>query len=159
MPERARRGGHGRARRTRRPRTTTPAATTAAPTQAAAAPARGPEDRPQTTSWTIAADEISPTDRRIETVRGAGITTTVTFPTRGIFGGQGSVIDLISGEKPARWWWPPRGPVHFASRRTGGFGARFPHALMGVIAYIRQIYLDADHYKLVKEAYAKIPAA
>ena len=24
---------------------------------------------------------------------------------------------------------------------------------MGVIAYIRQIYLDADHYKLVKDAY------
>ena len=28
---------------------------------------------------------------------------------------------------------------------------------MGVIAYIRQVYLDADHYKLVKEAYAKDP--
>src|SRR5262249_19600136 len=28
---------------------------------------------------------------------------------------------------------------------------------MGVISYIRQIYLDADHYKLVKETYAKDP--
>ena len=28
---------------------------------------------------------------------------------------------------------------------------------MGYIAYIRQIYLDADHYKLVKDAYAKNP--
>ena len=26
---------------------------------------------------------------------------------------------------------------------------------MGCIAYIRQIYLDADHYKLVKDAYAQ----
>ena len=34
---------------------------------------------------------------------------------------------------------------------------RFPGALMGYIAYIRQIYLDADHYKLVKDAYAKDP--
>ena len=28
---------------------------------------------------------------------------------------------------------------------------------MGTIAYVRQIYLDAEHYKLVKEAYAKNP--
>src|SRR3954454_10718393 len=28
---------------------------------------------------------------------------------------------------------------------------------MGYIAYVRQIYLDAGHYKLVKEAYAKNP--
>ena len=29
---------------------------------------------------------------------------------------------------------------------------------MGAIAYIRQIYLDADHYKLAKALYAKIRA-
>src|ERR1019366_8410431 len=72
-------------------------ATPAAPA-AQAAPAErsgGPEDRPQTTSWLLAADEIQAGDRRVETVRGAGITTAVTFPTRGIFGGQGSVIDLV----------------------------------------------------------------
>jgi hypothetical protein len=28
---------------------------------------------------------------------------------------------------------------------------------MGYIAYVRQIYLDADHYKLVKDAYARNP--
>jgi hypothetical protein len=69
---------------------------------AAAAPAprsNGPEDRPQTTSWLLAADEIQATDKRIETVRGSGITTVVTYPERGIFAGQGAVIDLISGEK------------------------------------------------------------
>ena len=45
-------------------------------------------------------DEISGSDRRIETARSAGFTTAVTFPTRGIFAGQGAVIDLLSGEKP-----------------------------------------------------------
>src|SRR5208282_6451785 len=30
-------------------------------------------------------------------------------------------------------------------------------ALMGAIAYVRQIYLDAGHYQLVKDAYAKNP--
>src|ERR1044072_4652762 len=49
---------------------------------------RGPEDRPQTTSWVKIADEISATDRRIESARSAGFTTAATFPTRGIFAGQ-----------------------------------------------------------------------
>ncbi len=39
----------------------------------------------------------------------------------------------------------------------GGGGGGFPSSLMGMIAYIRQIYLDADHYKIVKDAYAKNP--
>src|SRR5580700_5994091 len=75
-------------------------ATQATPAAAAPAPrSNGPEDRPQTTSWLLAADEVSPADRRIETVRGSGITTVVTYPERGIFAGQGAVIDLISAEK------------------------------------------------------------
>src|ERR1039457_4189999 len=67
------RGGRG---------TTATPATPAAPAAQAAAPAErsmGPEDRPQTSSWLLAADEISAGDRRVETVRGAGITTAVTF--------------------------------------------------------------------------------
>src|SRR5260370_42711633 len=80
--------------------TATPAPTTTAPTQAAAPPARGPEDRPQTTSWVKIADEISTTDHRIENARAAGFTTAVTFPTPGIFAGHGAVIDLVSGETP-----------------------------------------------------------
>ena len=131
------------------------------PTVAAAAPAeraRGPEDRPSTTSWVIAADEIQPTDRRIATVRSAGFTTAVTFPTRGIFAGQGSVIDLLSGEKSGEMVLAPSvGQYISLSRGGGGFGGGFPSALMGYISYIRQIYLDTAHYQLVKEAYAKDP--
>jgi imidazolonepropionase-like amidohydrolase len=36
----------------------------------------------------------------------------------------------------------------------GGMGG-YPGSLMGVFAYIRQIMLDAEHYRLVKEDYAK----
>jgi hypothetical protein len=39
----------------------------------------------------------------------------------------------------------------------GGMGRSFPGSLMGYIAYVRQIYLDAEHYKLVKDTYAKNP--
>jgi hypothetical protein len=41
--------------------------------------------------------------------------------------------------------------------RGGGGGRGYPGSLMGVIAYIRQIYLDADHYKLAKSIYEKHP--
>lgn len=129
------------------------------PTQAAAAQPRsmGPEDRPQTTSWLLAADEIQPTDHRIETVRSAGVTTAVVFPTRGIFAGQGAVIDLAQAEKPGEMVVESPIGQYIAIGRGGGFGGGFPSALMGIIAYVHQVYLDADHYKLVKAAYAKDP--
>ncbi len=124
--------------------------------------ARGPEDRPQTTSWVKIADEINATDRRIESARSAGFTTAVTFPTRGIFAGQGAVIDLISGEKAGEMVVASPVGQYISIGRTGGFGGGgggggFPSSLMGYIAYLRQIYLDAEHYKLVKDAYAKNP--
>jgi imidazolonepropionase-like amidohydrolase len=135
--------------------------TTTAPATAAPAPrSMGPEDRPQTTSWVLAADEIQPSDPRIATARSAGFTTTVTFPERGIFGGQGSVIDLSGAEKTGEMVVAPAVGQYIALARGGfggGFGGGFPSALMGYIAYVRQIYLDADHYKLLKEAYAKDP--
>jgi hypothetical protein len=119
-------------------------------------PAMGPEDRPRTTSWIKAADEIQINDRRIETARNAGFTTAVVFPTRGIFGGQGSVIDL-AGEKPEAMVLVPSVGQYIAMNTGRGFGGGFPSSLMGVIAYVRQIYLDADHYKLVKAAYERDP--
>ena len=148
------RGGRGAANAAQ----TTPAP--AATQQAPAERARGPEDRPQTTSWLLAADELQVTDRRIDSVRSAGFTTTATFPTRGIFAGQGSLIDLASGEKAGDMVVVPALGQYISVSRGGGgggFGGGFPSALMGYIAYIRQIYLDAAHYQLVKDAYAKDP--
>jgi len=137
--------------------TATPAPTPSPATQTAA-PARGPEDRPQTTSWVKIADEISVTDGRISTARAAGFTTAVTFPTRGIFAGQGAVIDLLTAEKPGEMIVSsPAGQYISVGRGGGGMGGGFPSALMGYIAYIRQIYLDAEHYKLVKDTYANKP--
>ena len=135
-----------------------------APVAVQAAPAErswGPEDRPQTTSWLLAADELQAGDKRVETVRGGGVTTAVTFPTRGIFAGQGSVIDLVSGEKSAEMVLVPSVGQYISMGGGGGFGGGggggFPSSLMGIISYVRQLYLDASHYKLVKDAYAKEP--
>jgi len=126
-------------------------------TQAPPAVSRGPEDRPSTTSWVVAADEISTADRRIEAVRGSGITTTATFPTRGIFAGQGSLINLVSGEKTSSMVLVPSVGQYISFSRGTGSGGGFPSALMGTISYVRQIFLDAAYYQLVKETYAKDP--
>jgi imidazolonepropionase-like amidohydrolase len=137
------------------------AATGAAPAAAAAPAARsmGPEDRPQTTSWLVAADELQASDRRIETVRSGGIATAITFPTRGIFGGQGSAIDLATAEKPGELVLDsPMGQyIAMGGGRGGGGGGGFPSSLMGVIAYVRQLFIDADYYKMTKDAYEKNP--
>ena len=119
----------------------------------------GPQDRPQTTSWIVAADEISATDRRIETVRGAGVTTAVTFPTRGIFGGQGSIVDLATADRAGELVVesPVGQYISIGRGGGGGGGGGFPGSLMGIIAYVRQMYIDADYYKMQKEAYAKNP--
>ncbi len=121
--------------------------------------ARGPEDRPLTTSWVDAADVIQTSDRRIETFRNGGFTTSVTFPTRGIFAGQGAVIDL-AGDKPGQM--VVASPVgQYVTVNTGGRGEAggggYPGSLLGAFAYIRQIYIDADYYKDMKSAYAKNP--
>ncbi len=51
---------------------------------------RGPEDRPGTTPWRSAADEVSLSDKRIESWRNAGFTTVVSAPKGGMFPGQAS---------------------------------------------------------------------
>jgi imidazolonepropionase-like amidohydrolase len=151
-------GAAGRGGTAGRGATTTANPLAALAAAAATAPrANGPEDRPQTTSWVIAADEVQATDPRIATVRGAGITTAVTFPTRGIFGGQGTAIDLVTAEKSGEMIVESPLGQYIALGAGRGFGGGYPSSLMGYIAYVRQIYLDAAHYKLVKDAYAKSP--
>jgi imidazolonepropionase-like amidohydrolase len=124
-----------------------------ASTAAANPPARGPEDRPMTTSWLRAADLVKPTDRRLNSARAAGFTTAITFPTSGIFAGQGAVVDL-GGETSGQMVVADNAGEYVALATTGGFGGGFPNSLMGSIAYVRQVYLDAEHYRIAKQFYA-----
>ena len=121
-------------------------------------PARGPEDRPSNTSYIKAADQLFPTDRAIETARNGGYTTAVAFPMTNIFSGQGSVIDL-AGDRAGNMVIADAVGQHITigGGRGGGGGGGYPGSLMGIIAYVRQIYLDADHYKLAKSIYEKHP--
>ncbi len=128
-------------------------ATPAQPAAPAAPPAKGPEDRPFTTCWLKAADLVKPTDHRLESVRAEGYTTAVTFPNKGIFAGQGAVVDL-AGETSGDMVVSASAGQYVTFTTTPGFGGGFPNSLMGVMAYIRQVYLDADHYKQAKQFYS-----
>ncbi|HYL61304.1 MAG TPA: amidohydrolase family protein [Candidatus Methylomirabilis sp.] len=114
---------------------------------------RGPEDRPGTTPWRSAADEVSLSDKRIESWRDAGFTTVVSAPKGGMFPGLASVLDL-AGERAQDLVvkTPVAIPVTF--QPTGGFG-NFPGSLMGALAYVHQVWLDTDwstHAQAIYEA-------
>ena len=131
-----------------------PAATPTQPaTQPVTQPAHGPADRPFTTSWLKAADLVKPTDRRLESVRAEGFTTAVTFPNHGIFAGQGAIVNM-AGQNAGEMVVAEGAGQYVTFTTTPGFGGGFPNSLMGVIAYVRQVYLDADHYKQAKQYYA-----
>jgi hypothetical protein len=136
------------------PAQTAPAAPAAPRAGAGAAPApppaRGPEDRPSTESWLRAADLVRPGGPHVHELRSAGFTTAVSFPMQGIFAGQGAVIDLGGERAGDMVVETPAG--EYITTGTRGF-ASYPGSLMGVIAYIRQLYLDAGYYKTVRAAY------
>ncbi len=121
----------------------------------AAAISRGPEDRPATTPWRNAADEINLSDLRIESWRSAGFTTTVSAPKGGMFPGQAAVLDL-EGERTGNL--VVKGPVAVpvSLQAPGGFRS-YPGSLMGSIAYVRQVWLDANWSTLAEAVYEKNP--
>jgi len=118
--------------------------------------ARGPEDRPASTPWRSGADEVSLSDKRIETWRNGGFTTVVSAPKGGIFPGQAAVLDLAgehAGDLVVKS--PVAIPVSFQT--SGGFGGGFPSSIMGVLAYIHQVWLDTEWSINAQTVYEKNP--
>ena len=121
----------------------------------AGAGAAGPADRPGTTPWRVAADELKTDDKRIESWRSAGFTTALTAPDSGIFPGQATVIDL-GGERPGDYVVRPRSAVPVSFKPVGGFFG-FPDSLMGTIAYVRQVLDDTAWYTQAEPIYQANP--
>ena len=92
---------------------------------AAASALRDPEDRPGTTPWRVAADELKPDDKRIESWRSAGFTTSADCPRRRNFSraGRGDRSWPASAQEIT---WCVRGPrCPFPSSPSADFSA-FP---------------------------------
>ena len=119
------------------------------------APALGPEGRPGTSPWRVVADEVKTDDKRIETWRSAGFTTTLTVPEGGILPGQAAVLDL-AGNRAGEYVLRVNATLPVSFKPVGGFFG-FPDSLMGTIAYVRQVYDDTNWYSQAEPAYEANP--
>jgi hypothetical protein len=117
---------------------------------------RGPQDRPGSTPWRSAADEVSLSDKRIETWRAAGFTTVVSAPKGGFFPGQAAVLDL-GGERAGDLVVKSPVAIPVSLQISGGFGSGFPDSLMGGLAYVHQVWLDTDWSIKAQAIYEKNP--
>jgi hypothetical protein len=116
---------------------------------------RGPEDRPGTTPWRSAADELSLSDKRIDSWRNAGFTTVVSAPKGGMFPGQASLLDL-AGDRASELVVKTPVAIPVSLQPSGGFG-NFPGSLMGALAYVHQVWIDTDWSTRAQTVYDKNP--
>ena len=117
--------------------------------------ASGPEDRPGTSPWRLAADELKINDKRIESWRNAGFTTALTMPDGGIFPGQASVIDL-AGQRAGDYVVRATATLPISLKPTDGWFT-FPDSLMGTIGYVRQVFDDTAWYAQAEPIYEANP--
>lgn len=123
---------------------------------AATEPAEGPEDRPATTPWKSAADELTDADDRLERWREGGFTTALSVPSEGIVTGQGAVINL--GGEPEEMVVKAPAALRINLRPVGSLLRGYPGSLFGVISYVEQLFLDADNYTRATATYEAQPA-
>ena len=120
-----------------------------------------------------AADHVDPTAASLARVAAAGITSVLATPSGDAIRGQsalistalpaddpqiGAVADLRKGAMVLKT--PVALHVTFSPQPAGG--ASYPNSLMGVIAFVRQAFLDAQHFTAAQkdiEGGASLPAA
>ena len=113
----------------------------------------GPEDRPATTPWLDAADLIDADADDIASWREGGFTGALVAPDEGIVTGQGAVVSLAGSAQEM----VVKTPAALRVTMEGAGFRSYPGSLMGVIAYIKQLYLDARHQSTYAAAYAANP--
>jgi imidazolonepropionase-like amidohydrolase len=114
-----------------------------------------PPALPETSPAYIGAREIKLTDDDAEAKRATGVTTIVAAPAFGIFNGQSVVLNVGGGDTASLI---VRDPV----AQQISFNTRpawtFPDSLMGVVAYIKQTFLDAQQYSAARAIYDRTPS-
>jgi imidazolonepropionase-like amidohydrolase len=102
-----------------------------------------------------AADEVKPGGTAIEAERSTGVTAALASPNQGIFAGQSALVNL-AGDEAARM--VVRAPVALTVqfRTSAGFFGIYPNSLMGTVAFIRQTFYDAVHYRDEQSRYDRV---
>ncbi len=110
-----------------------------------------PED-PDQQAHVRVADMLAVANSKIEAARQSGFTTVLTLPNRGIFAGQSALVNLNGDRDTAVVRSPVALHLRLSSARSG-----YPGSLMGVLAYIRQTFLDARRNAEAWSLYAQDP--
>ncbi|HEU4521191.1 MAG TPA: amidohydrolase family protein, partial [Thermoanaerobaculia bacterium] len=103
----------------------------------------------------VAAETIVLSEADLDTRRITGVTTVLAVPSTGIFSGRSVVLNLSSGPAASRVVRTPAA-MHAAFRTRPTW--TYPDSLMGVVAYLRQSFLDAQHHAAARAAYDRNPA-
>lgn len=102
------------------------------------------------------AEQLQVTADTFDTQRSAGITAALTAPRDGVFRGQTAFINLGNDASEKLLLKAPHSlSIGFTSSR--GFGGGYPGSGMGVFAFLRQAFMDAQHYRDEWDWYSKAP--
>ncbi len=138
------------------PQQATPAAGVGGRQAAIAAAAANPQQQDNTGDPSnSAAEQVRPGGTGVEDARNVGITSALSSPKQGIFAGQSALINL-AGSDPSRL--VLRAPVALTVQFSTGsfFGGNYPGSLMGTVAFIRQSFYDAQHYRDEVDRYNRV---
>lgn len=109
---------------------------------------------PETSPAFLALREAKIADDDLDSKRATGVTTIVTAPSFGIFNGQSALLNLGDGTNESRVILAPAAQQISFNPRSAW---TFPDSLMGVIADIRQTFMDAQQSAAAHAIYAKNP--
>ena len=101
---------------------------------------------------------ISLEEDAVESLRSVGLTTVLSVPRAGILRGQSAALSLADPGN-ARESVVAAGVAQHAGADMGGRDDEYPDSLMGVIALLRQAFLDAGWYAEMSAFHASNPAA
>jgi len=114
-----------------------------------------PPALPETSPSYVGAREVKLSDDDAEAKRATGVTTIVAAPVFGIFNGQSVLLNLGGGETTSM---VVRDPVAQQISFNPRPAWTFPDSLMGVVAYIKQTFLDAQQYAAARAIYDRNPS-
>jgi imidazolonepropionase-like amidohydrolase len=141
-----------------RPRTPGQAGAQPAPPQRSE-PAGGADNwNKQVHAQNNAAEMFTPNKDEAKKLRELGFTVALTAPTKGIFRGSSALV-MLGDDSPNKGLIKNRVGQHFTFETSGSFDdPSYPNSLLGAIALVRQMILDARWYEQAQNAYRKNPA-
>jgi imidazolonepropionase-like amidohydrolase len=108
---------------------------------------------PQVRAWFSTTDNLQDDEERRKAVRSQGFGAALVVPKLGIFRGTASVVNLGDGGVRDRVLRPDLAQS-MGFERSGELGdERYPNSAMGVIALMKQTFMDADWYERAWAAY------